>query len=340
MKIYQVAFVIFAFFSGELNASNKIYSKYYEEFKNLKKSEDYKTIFNEDAPLGLNGIQRDIENFKELTYLQRLIRFAFFSLDVLIVTPTNLPHLYTYVDGLCKKHGIATPTIFVTIGKGFFNAAAQKLFASSGAIVVGQKLLLEISEAELEAVVAHEIGHIKYNHVNKIILIGLASYIASFMAIECISPNKSIAAPEVIIHGVRKHFIAAFASGLLTSFIINKKYEKEADEFAYKANDNGQGMITFFEHLEAMEKSQDDDFDQTYSKLEKNQSKISGQDYFSLMARYYVSKGCHLFNKGYKWIYYNTFYGAHPSPQVRIDTVKNYLEKDSLPLAKNEGLPI
>ena len=46
------------------------------------------------------------------------------------------------------------PTVFITRKENFFNACAAKVLTSSGGIVIGQDLIVESSEKELEAIVA------------------------------------------------------------------------------------------------------------------------------------------------------------------------------------------
>lgn len=281
---------------------------YQQELKALKQSATYKIIFDEeDLPLGLHGIQRDIKNYKELSFFQRLVRSAFLNLDVIVVTPTAMPKLYSHIDRICTENAIATPTIFITTWNGFFNAAAQKLFISSGGIIIGQKLLDEISDRELEAVIAHEIGHIKHDHVNKTLLI----LFPTCFILKYISKCNTIT--------------AFLLSQVITDFIINKRFEKQADLFACETN-NGQGLIEFFERLEQKDEAEDISFTDTYSLLCETKDNFSLRDYYLLHIRYKLSKMLHNINKGVKWVYHNTPYGAHPSAQARIAAAQEYLE--------------
>jgi Zn-dependent protease with chaperone function len=302
------------FMSSALNA----HDLYYQEFKAFTAMPDYKIIFDKDAHQGMSGIQQDIENCKALSPFQRLVRSIFFTLDVVVITPETMPLLYSYVDTMCKKHALKTPTIFITRKKNIFNAMAQKLLISSGAIVIGQKLLKELSDQELEAVVAHEIGHIRYNHVNKGIAICIASHYACIKLLQHMMPDSG-------------HPMLSFISGsLLASLIINKRFEKEADKFAYKEMGKGAGLIGFFECIQEKTCQREQDFISTCACLEHSKQRIYFIDYLKLKGYYYWEKLGQSLLDGYKWIYYNTFYGPHPSPEARIETIKEYLDTTKL----------
>lgn len=284
-------------------------SVYQQEVQTLKANPIYKPIFDEEAPQDLTAIHRDIENFKELTFLQRLIRFGILGSDVVVVTPETMPTLYGYVKTVCTEQSIVMPTVFVTRQESIFNAFAFKLLTSSGGIVICQKIIKETTAQELEAVIAHELGHIKYNHVNKILGINIAAVVGLKLIAKKFAPSYEN-------HNFTQFIIGSY----LTRLVINKRFEKQADEFAYKAtHDNGKGLIELFEHFESKEKYGHDHYAITYSALQNNKSKLGYFDYLSLMADYYITKGTHT---AYKWIYYNTPIGAHPSPQARIQAVQ------------------
>lgn len=286
---------------------------YYQEFKTF--STERKTIFDQHADAGMSAIQRDIENYKELSQFQRLVRFIFFLFDVVVITPKTMPTLYSYIDTMCKTQDIQTPTIFITRQMGFFNAAAQKLLMSSGAIIIGQDIICEASDDELEAIVAHEIGHIKHNHVNKSFAIAIGSVFLSHYLVSKIMYKHPYLASALLISGPT----------LFIRLFIGKRFEQEADEFAYKNMGKGNGLIKFFERLLHMEKERNDEFDATHTYLEDSRKELALLDYSELKLRYCMHKAGKIFSDAFKWFYYNTPYGAHPSPQDRIKTIQEYL---------------
>ena len=293
---------------------------YYSELKAYKKDPATKEMFDEWAHSGLAKIQRDINTHKNLTFFQRFIRSAFLGLDVILVAPETLPKLYEYVDGICHKADIATPTIFVTRHDGFFNAAAQKLFASTGGIIVGQKLMHEVSDESLEAIIAHEIGHIKHNHVNKMMALGLVDWMVYFALVKLLSEDGRISKP--------RELFAWIASSFTSPLIINKRFEKEADLFACD-NGKAQGIVEFFELMLEKEQLREEEFVAIAELLQKNRSDLSLWSNMILGLRYSMAKFGHNFGTAFKYIYHNTFLGAHPSPEARIAAAQKYLKQEA-----------
>jgi len=310
--------VSFAFAHNEENES----FSYREELEALKISRAFKNVFKEeDMSPALRSIQKDVENYKEITLSQRLVRFVFMSLDVIVVTPKTMPKLYAYTQEVCKKAEIPMPIIFLSKKKGFFNAAAQKLLMSTGAIIIGQKLLCEISDQELEAVVAHEIGHIKYNHVNQMIILTIsANYIANKMVEHLDKGFRGSVGDEL-----RRQFLAYSLTEDIRSIMINKSFEKQADEFAYKVMGKGAGLIKFFERMQQKEQEHEGDFIETYAMLENNKAELAFIDNALLKIRYYKARVGDLIHRAYAWYYYNTPFGPHPSHEARIEAAKKYL---------------
>ena len=316
MKLFSIL-VSGLLVSSQFISSTSNHGVYYNELKTLKKAPVTKLMFDEDAHSGLSKIQRDILIDKELSFFQRLIRGIFLSCDVVIVTPETMPILYAYVDDICKKADITTPAIFVTREDGFFNAFAQKILMSTGGILIGQKLMHDLSDDALEAVVAHEIGHIKYNHVNKMLALSLIDWSVYYILLRALSVKEQDL-------GSRRLF-AWFTSSLVSSLIINKRFEKEADAFAYEINGKGKGLVEFFDLILQKDCLREEEFVIVDELLRQNKSQISLFDNVMLRLRYQFAKLGHGFTKRYKYIYYNTFLGAHPSPEARIEAVQKYL---------------
>jgi Zn-dependent protease with chaperone function len=300
---------------------------YRVEYEALKQSPDYKLLVDGEAADSLRGICRDIENYQELTRFQRFVRGAFMSLDAFVVTPRTMPKLYAYIDTMCKSQKMVTPTIFVSTIQGFFGAAAQKLLKSSGAIIIGEKLVLEAFDEELEAVVAHEIGHIKHDHVNKILFLTTIAYVpALYMVHRFDKPLVfDFSSFKQTASLYRRLMIANLAANLLTSLYVNKRYEKEADEFACKTMGKSKGLIKFFEQSLHKERVQEEDLVKIGELLEQNSSKLTKFDYVTLNVRYYLAKAGHRLNDAFSWLYHHTFIGAHPAPEERILVAKGYL---------------
>lgn len=305
--------------SSQLIGASADYSIYYKELKDLKKRPEVQILFDEDAHSGLSAIQRDIMTRKELGFFQRLARFMFLGLDVIVATPDTMPKLYAYVNTVSEQGRIITPTVFVTRKKGFFNAMASKLLMSTGGIVIGQKLLHDSSDEQIEAIVAHEIGHIKHNHVNKSLALSIVTrIIASQIGNAIISENGTWQ------NNMAKYLVVTEISSMLSALIINKRFEKEADLFACQCGKSN-GIVSFFEFLQKKEQQQDDEFPAVLTVLEQNKAHLSHYDYSMLSLRYYLAKISHEYGRFVKYLYHETPLGAHPSHQARIDAAKAYL---------------
>lgn len=163
-----VGFIYFSSFSFLYLAAS---DKYKQELRNFKTSAQYQVAFDENVNSSLGRITADIETRKQLSYIYRFLYPALSGAGAIAINRETMPSLYAYIESVCIKQHMAVPYIFisrdVTFKQGLFNAFAQKLLASTGCVVIGQRLMLETTDAELEAIVAHELGHIKYNHVNK-----------------------------------------------------------------------------------------------------------------------------------------------------------------------------
>jgi Zn-dependent protease with chaperone function len=305
---------------------------YYSELQALKKAPDTRLIFDKDAHVLLASIEQDLGIYKNLTWLQRCVRSSFLAFDVVVVTAETMPQLYAYIDGICEKAQIVTPTVFITRKTNIFNAFAKKLLMSTGAIVVGKKLIKELSDNAIEAVIAHEIGHIKYEHSNKTLALSVLQSMIFYMIFEKLNIHSGItSSDEPHVKSLKNSFYLGKISILyylvshIVPLIINKRFEKEADEFAYKVNGKGKGLIEFFELLLQKDRLREEEFVSVYSLLQANRRTISPTDYCRLIFRYYVARVGHLYSNFNKKIYHDTFVGEHPSPEVRIATVKKYM---------------
>jgi Zn-dependent protease with chaperone function len=313
---------------------------YKNELAALKENPTYSGIFDENISSSLNSIQRDIQKYAHTTFTQRLLLSVFFLLDPVIVTPNTMPQLYNYINSVCKSQNMRMPVIFISRKDSFFNAAASKLFMSCGGILIGQKVIVDSSDAALEGVIAHELGHIKYNHVNKLLLITALVYVL-FPTYICddLFDNYTYTIPITVNHDLRIRlapFINSQLRSLIIGAIINKRFEKEADEFAYKILDKGDGLIEFFELLEEKDAHYEQAYLDTYTLVQENKNNVGLVNYLRLMRCYYTDRAFDYVDKAMKWLYHNTFLGAHPSHEARIATIREYQE--SIAKSTDSGL--
>ena len=228
-----------------------------------------------------------------------------------------------------------TPVVFIALMKDLLNAFAAKLFISTGAIIIGKEMLKKTSDIGLEAVVAHEIGHINYEHINKNLALALTCLIGSKIG------------GNGLINYLMDKSRADFATGLeyseylgqkenykfwITllsllygpSFIVNKRFERQADQFACE-NGKAEGIIEFFSYLKEREALIDNDYLLVSDQISQSKSKVAFSDYLALNVRFMLTKAGHKLDKISRWIYHNTPLGAHPSNEERIQTAQDYI---------------
>jgi Zn-dependent protease with chaperone function len=315
MNIYKTTALMALLYGLIVPSAALANNKYWQEFKQFRESASHKLVFDRESPV--SGIARSAQNAKEVGILDRAIRPVIGALDGVVITSKDMPVLYGYIDDLCKKNRVDTPVITVTQNKGIFNAAAQKLLMTTGAIIIGQDLLKELDDKGFEAVVAHEIGHIKHNHVNKMLAMSMAS-LASFIALA-----------EHGYINVQNGFLVKYIcwSNCVTALVIGKSFEREADAFACNEADRPAGIVSMSEYLLNKEKKQDADFDEVYDLLRNSYNQMGIIDNVSLWTSYGLTKAGHKMGRGISWFYHNTPFGAHPSHEERVATAKAILAK-------------
>lgn len=315
-----------------LTSVGQVYSGdvYKKELTAFITKPDVNYIFDKKVDPAFAFLHKDIENYKELSCVERLARLPFMLSEAVVVTRQTMPNLYAYIDALCKKNNIATPTVFISTRKSIFNAFAAKLFTSAGGILICQKLLIDASDSELEAVVAHEIGHIKHNHTNKTLLLNIGLFISIWGCIDYLSKKSNCS--QNVTNFFIKTMMTDLSVSLIAPLIINKRFEKQADEFACNQAGKSQGLIKFFEGVEKRELDQEKQYRQdclnTQTVLEDNKSQLSDDNYAALEQQFAVIKFQYKIMNWSKWLYYNTPYGAHPSHQERIAAAKKYVSDE------------
>src|SRR2546430_146055 len=106
--------------------------------------------------------------------------------------------------------------------KGFFKAFSRKVLMFAGSIVIGQQLLHDLSDEELEAQVAQQIGSIKHNHSNKRFLLQCIALLGTELLLQQ-SNNMSL---------VNHRLLRWIAIPGLISCILGKRFANQADSFA------------------------------------------------------------------------------------------------------------
>jgi len=97
-----------------------------------------------------------------------------------VVTPEQAPELHRIVDKLCKEAGIPKPRVAI-VPTEVPNAFATGRSLHHSVIAATQGLLQRLSPDEVEAVLAHELSHVRNRDVAVITIASFLATVASFM---------------------------------------------------------------------------------------------------------------------------------------------------------------
>lgn len=97
------------------------------------------------------------------------------------VARSEKPELYNLLENLCISRGMRMPKLFM-IDTTAMNAYASGLSESSFAITVTRGLVDALNKDELEAVLAHELSHIRHRDVRLLVITVLFGGMLSFFA--------------------------------------------------------------------------------------------------------------------------------------------------------------
>ncbi|NKC12906.1 MAG: M48 family metalloprotease [Gammaproteobacteria bacterium] len=173
---------------------------------------------------------------------------AFWAFPVFIAplfnrfTPLRDEALAERIAKLLKRHGFRASGIFVTDGskRSSHGNAYFTGLGSSKRIVFYDTLLAELDTDEVEAVLAHEVGHFKLKHILKQLAVGAASIMASLALLAWLAEQAwfytslgvstaGTAQALVLFLMVAPAFF--FFLGPLSS-ALSRRHEYEADAFA------------------------------------------------------------------------------------------------------------
>lgn len=156
------------------------------------------------------------------------------------------PRVYNLLENLCMSRGIPMPALQM-IDDDSLNAFASGLNEKSFTITVSKGLVNKLDDQELEAVLAHELSHIRNRDVRlmmiSIIFVGIFAFLAEMAARTGSRPsgNKKDKGAGLII--ILVIFLAYFVSMLLR-FAISRRREFLADAGAVELTKNAPAMAS------------------------------------------------------------------------------------------------
>lgn len=176
-----------------------------------------------------------------------------------VADPTEYARLHNLVEGLCIASGLPKPGIYV-IDDVAPNAFATGRNPKHAAIAVTTGLLEKMNRVELEAVLAHELSHVKNYDVLvatlAVTLVGLLALVSDvfirFMwwngGRRGRSDRDGGVAPPLAIFGFVLLLLAPFIARLL-QFAVSRRRESLADVSAIEMTRYPPGMISALEKL-------------------------------------------------------------------------------------------
>lgn len=178
------------------------------------------------------------------------------------VSRTDEPRLYNLLENLCIARGMTMPKLAV-IDSGQLNAFASGLTESQYTVAVTRGLMDALDDAELEAVLAHELSHIRHRDVRllviAIIFVGIFSFLAEigFRGTLRIglgvggrsgrgNSSRNAGALLLIAFVV---IMLAYALAIVIRFTLSRRREYMADAGAVELTKNPDAMISALEKI-------------------------------------------------------------------------------------------
>ncbi|MBK7341848.1 MAG: M48 family metallopeptidase [Saprospiraceae bacterium] len=164
------------------------------------------------------------------------------------------PRLYNLLENLCMSRGIPMPTLQI-IDDDSLNAYASGLSKKTFSIAVSRGLVNKLDDVELEAVLAHELSHIRNRDVRmmmiSIIFVGIFAFLAEMAARTGSRPsggNKKDRGGGLVIILV---IFLAYLISMLLRFAISRRREFLADAGAVELTKNAPALASALRKISA-----------------------------------------------------------------------------------------
>jgi len=166
------------------------------------------------------------------------------------------PRAYALLENLCISRGITMPRLMV-IETDVLNAYASGISTKNYTITLTRGIMRALDDAELEAVIAHELSHIKNNDVRlliiSVIFVGIFSFfgetlVRSMMRTHMPRTSRTRrggevnAAPLILI--AFAIVAVAYVLAIFTRFALSRKREYLADAGSVELTKNPDAMIS------------------------------------------------------------------------------------------------
>ena len=167
-----------------------------------------------------------------------------------VIAPEDAPELYEMVDRLRQRAGLPMPTVAIAPSEQP-NAFATGRSHRKAVVCVTAGILKLVDRAELEGVIAHELAHVKHNHM-------LVSTVAATMA-GSIALLASVARWGAILGGGRDRnpfalivmSIVAPLAAMIVQMGISRANEFQADRTGAQIAGASEGLASALQRLDA-----------------------------------------------------------------------------------------
>jgi heat shock protein HtpX len=177
------------------------------------------------------------------------------------VTPSEEPRAYRLLENLCISRGIITPKLRI-IDSPALNAFASGINDSNYTITLTRGLMAKLDDEELEAVIAHELSHVKNRDVRLLIIAVIFVGIFSFFGESIVRGIMRTNLPRndhhrrsgggnagaLVLFAVVIIFVA-YLLAVLIRFALSRKREYMADAGAVELTKNPDAMIRALEKI-------------------------------------------------------------------------------------------
>jgi len=176
------------------------------------------------------------------------------------LTPLEDAVLKERILRLCASAGVKIEGIFsFNLSKNTKKAnAAFTGIGKAKRIILGDTLIKEFSEDEIETVFAHELGHYKHHHIRVGIIISIIStFLGLYITSQCYSWSLNVFGFSSITDLAALPLLALWLSifGLVTSplgNLISRHHERQADAYAIQATEKREAFISALQKLASM----------------------------------------------------------------------------------------
>ena len=179
------------------------------------------------------------------------------------VSRTEEPELYNLLENLCISRGLAMPHLRI-IETRARNAYASGLREGQYSVTVTRGLLESLERDEIEAVLAHELSHIRHNDVRllviSVIFVGIISVVAEILARGLLRGSLSRVggarrgrggnAAVLILIGLAIVALA-YVLAIVIRFALSRRREFMADAGAVELTKNPDAMIRALQKISA-----------------------------------------------------------------------------------------